>query len=88
MGVYTGQKLIKFYFNNLFEIMANLFFIIKAHINYSYLIEMRPPGWPRFLLPVAEIKPAVKEAWAGFNAMSLEIKKEFDKGTLLTLLII
>ena len=49
---------------------------------------MRPPGWPRFLLPVAEIKPAVKEAWAGFNAMSLEIKKEFDKGTLLTLFII
>ena len=68
--------------------MANLFFIIKAHINYSYLIEMHPPGWPQFLLPVAEIKPAVQEAWAGFNAMSLEIKKEFDKGTLLTLLLI
>ena len=82
------QKLIKFYFNNLFELMSNLFFIIKAHINYSYLIEMRPPGWPRFLLPVAEIKPAVKEAWAGFNAMSLEIKKEFDKGTLLTLFLV
>ena len=49
---------------------------------------MRPPGWPEFLLPVAEIKPAVKEAWAGFDAMSLEIKKEFDKGTLLTLLLI
>ena len=87
MGVYWTKNLI-FYHNNLDELMTNLFYIIKAHINYSYLIEMRPPGWPRFLLPVAEIKPAVKEAWAGFNAMSLEIKKEFDKGTLLALLLI
>ena len=79
MGVYWTKNLY-----NLDELMTNLFYIIKAHINYSYLIEMRPPGWPRFLLPVAEIKPAVKEAWAGFNAMSLEIKKEFDKGTVLT----
>ena len=86
MGVYWTKNLI-FYHNNLDELMTNLFYIIKAHINYSYLIEMRPPGWPRFLLPVAEIKPAVKEAWAGFNAMSLEIKKEFDKGTLLALLL-
>ena len=87
MGVYWTKNLI-FYHNNLDELMTNLFYIIKAHINYSYLIEMRPPGWPQFLLPVAEIKPAVQEAWAGFNAMSLEIKKEFDKGTLLALLLI
>ena len=63
--------------------MKNLFLVIKEHINYSYAVEMRPPQWPPgFMLPVAEIEPAVKEAWAGFKAMSMEIKNEFVQGTL------
>ena len=46
---------------------------------------MRPGpsvNYPPHLLPVAEIKPAVEEAWAGFFAMSMEIKNEFVQGTL------
>ena len=53
----------------------------KLGIKYSYALELRDRGRFGFMLPVNEIEPAVKETFAGVEAMANEIYKEHLKSS-------